>query len=356
MSVGDGNVSIEGSKISSTNARALYAGGGTITITNTNISSTNSHAINQKGGTLNYSSGTITVYGDSNGLNQDGGSFVIGNGASITAKNGSAINSTGSITVNQATLTSNANGINMNSGTVTINSGASITSKSSGIRVKGTVNVNGGTITSDGGNGIIGESDGTINIYGGEIIGGFSSGVYSAGSFYMKNGTVRTQSAGKNGVYIYSGTAKMEGGSVLNVVDNNSCSGAFTLASTSTKGFTMSGGIISGCVGINYQSGATGKIAISGSAAVSGAHTGIKINSTTSKILTIGTSGSTSTNPKIASEGDYYAVDLGSSSYSFTMYSGQLISSKSGVFRGKRAGSCARGKTWTVTSSKAYCK
>ena len=356
VSVGDGNVSIEGSKISSTNARALYAGGGTITITNTNISSTNSHAINQKGGTLNYSSGTITVYGDSNGLNQDGGSFVIGNGASITAKNGSAINSTGSITVNQATLTSNANGINMNSGTVTINSGASITSKSSGIRVKGTVNVNGGTITSDGGNGIIGESDGTINIYGGEIIGGFSSGVYSAGSFYMKNGTVRTQSAGKNGVYIYSGTAKMEGGSVLNVVDNNSCSGAFTLASTSTKGFTMSGGIISGCVGINYQSGATGKIAISGSAAVSGAHTGIKINSTTSKILTIGTSGSTSTNPKIASEGDYYAVDLGSSSYSFTMYSGQLISSKSGVFRGKRAGSCARGKTWTVTSSKAYCK
>ena len=356
VSVGDGNVSIEGSKISSTNARALYAGGGTITITNTNISSTNSHAINQKGGTLNYSSGTITVYGDSNGLNQDGGSFVIGNGASITAKNGSAINSTGSITVNQATLTSNANGINMNSGTVTINSGASITSKSSGIRVKGTVNVNGGTITSDGGNGIIGESDGTINIYGGEIIGGFSSGVYSAGSFYMKNGTVRTQSAGKNGVYIYSGTAKMEGGSVLNVVDNNSCSGAFTLASTSTKGFTMSGGIISGCVGINYQSGATGKIAISGSAAVSGAHTGIKINSTTSKILTIGTSGSISTNPKIASEGDYYAVDLGSSSYSFTMYSGQLISSKSGVFRGKRAGSCARGKTWTVTSSKAYCK
>ena len=356
VSVGDGNVSIEGSKISSTNARALYAGGGTITITNTNISSTNSHAINQKGGTLNYSSGTITVYGDSNGLNQDGGSFVIGNGASITAKNGSAINSTGSITVNQATLTSNANGINMNSGTVTINSGASITSKSSGIRVKGTVNVNGGTITSDGGNGIIGESDGTINIYGGEIIGGLSSGVYSAGSFYMKNGTVRTQSAGKNGVYIYSGTAKMEGGSVLNVVDNNSCSGAFTLASTSTKGFTMSGGIISGCVGINYQSGATGKIAISGSAAVSGAHTGIKINSTTSKILTIGTSGSTSTNPKIASEGDYYAVDLGSSSYSFTMYSGQLISSKSGVFRGKRAGSCASGKTWTVTSSKAYCK
>ena len=356
VSVGDGNVSIEGSKISSTNARALYAGGGTITITNTNISSTNSHAINQKGGNLNYSSGTITVYGDSNGLNQDGGSFVIGNGASITAKNGSAINSTGSITVNQATLTSNANGINMNSGTVTINSGASITSKSSGIRVKGTVNVNGGTITSDGGNGIIGESDGTINIYGGEIIGGLSSGVYSAGSFYMKNGTVRTQSAGKNGVYIYSGTAKMEGGSVLNVVDNNSCSGAFTLASTSTKGFTMSGGIISGCVGINYQSGATGKIAISGSAAVSGAHTGIKINSTTSKILTIGTSGSTSTNPKIASEGDYYAVDLGSSSYSFTMYSGQLISSKSGVFRGKRAGSCASGKTWTVTSSKAYCK
>ena len=358
VSVGDGNVSIEGSKISSTNARALYAGGGTITITNTNISSTNSHAINQKGGTLNYSSGTITAYGDSNGLNQDGGSFIIGTGASIITRSGSAINSTGLITVNGATLqTSDANGINMNSGTVTINSG-SITAGSSAIRVKGTVNVNGGEIFSTGGNGIIGESDGTINIKGGTITSTSNSGVYSAGAFNMSGGSVRTNTAGKNGVYIYSGTATMSGGGVQSVTNGSSCGGAFTLASTSKNGFTMTGGTIAGCVGINYQSGATGKIKISGSAGVDGAHTGIKINST-ANVLTIGTSGSTSRNPKVASEGEYYAVDLGSSSYSFTMYSGELISSKKGVFRGKRTGSCASGKKWTVTTTSpasAYCK
>ena len=358
VSVGGGNVSIVGSQISSTNARALYVGGGTVTVTNTSLSSTNSHAISQVAGTINYSAGKITASGDSNGLNQDGGSFIIGTGASIKTKSGSAINSTGSITVNGATLeTDDANGINMNSGTVTINSG-SIIAGSSAIRVKGTVNVIDGTIISTGGNGIIGESDGTINIKGGTITSKTNSGIYSAGTFNMSGGYVRTEKAGKNGVFIYSGTATMSGGGVQNVVNDSSCGGALTLASTSKNGFTMTGGTIAGCVGINYQSGATGKVKISGSAGVDGAHTGIKINST-ANVLTIGTSGSTSKNPKVASEGEYYAVDLGSSSYSFTMYSGELISKKKGVFRGKRTGSCASGKTWTVTTTSpasAYCK
>ena len=359
VSVGDGNVSIVGSQISSTNARALYVGGGTVTVTNTSLSSTNSHTISQVAGTINYSSGKITAIGDSNGLNQDGGSFIIGTGASIKTESGSAINSTGSITVNGATLeTGDANGINMNSGTVTINRG-SIISGASAIRVKGTVNVIDGTIISTEGNGIIGESDGTINIKGGTIKSRKHAGIYSAGTFNMSGGNVQTEKAGKNGVFIYSGTAKITDGEIFNVIDDNNCSGAFTLGSTSTKGLTMTGGYIHGCIGINYQSGATGKVKISGSAEVAGAHTGIKINST-ANVLTIGTSGSTSRNPTVSSEGDYYAVDLGSSSYSFTMYSGELISKKKGVFRGKRTGSCASGKTWTVTTTispaSAYCK
>lgn len=47
--------------------------------------------------------------------------------------------------------------------------------------------------------------------------------------------------------------------------EGTACSGALTLASTSTKGFTMSGGIISGCIGINQQEGAKGTIKITGS-------------------------------------------------------------------------------------------
>ena len=159
----------------------------------------------------------------------------------------------------------------------------------------------------------------------------------------------------------------MTNGEVRNVVNDSSCGGALTLSSTSTNGFTMEGGYIHGCVGINQQDGASGTITINNSQGkntrVVGDHSGISISSSTNNLLKIGTSGNTSKSyPLIESTGDnYYAVKLPTTSVTFQFYSGILKSSgKTAVFRGKRAGSCPSGKKWTVNKSSspysAYCK
>ena len=135
----------------------------------------------------------------------------------------------------------------------------------------------------------------------------------------------------------------MTGGEVFNVIDDNSCGGALTLASTSTKGFTISGGYIHGCIGINQQAEATGLIKVSGNSTnIVGAHTGIKMNTyqltsdiNTSTTLLIGLNSTNTVYPFIGSNGNYYAIEMVDKDCEFIMMGGRLRSyGKKNVYSG----------------------
>ena len=140
----------------------------------------------------------------------------------------------------------------------------------------------------------------------------------------------------------------MSGGEVFNVINDSNCSGALTLASTTTNGFNMTGGYIHGCVGINQQAGATGLIKINNSSNVNtqvvGNHSGIRINNViigstldTSTALVIGIlNDSNNIYPFIRSDRNYYAIDIATSTNKgFVMLSGRLRSfGKSDVYTG----------------------
>ena len=154
----------------------------------------------------------------------------------------------------------------------------------------------------------------------------------------------------------------MTGGEVFNVINDNNCSGALTLASTTTNGFTMTGGYIHGCVGINQQANATGNINISGdSTNVVGDHTGIIINNVNSStLLIIGLSSSNTVYPFIGSNGNYYAIEILSSNTDFVMVGGRLRSyGKTEVYKGvniakkylPQLATQLKGKTFDAVSS-----
>ena len=344
----------------------------TSALVNTNTLTLNSVSLScYKGVTLDTSYGNVsitngTIFSDiSNSILVRSGNVSI-TGGQVWTKNASAVKITsGTVTFNSGTLYADGGNAFNGAGTINIKAGLIYSNTNAGISSTGTVNMSGGKLYSNDGNAIY--STGTINITGGTIYSNTNSGIYSNGAITIGGGEIYTNTQGKNGVYIASGTAKMTNGEVRNVVNDSSCGGALTLSSTSTNGFTMEGGYIHGCVGINQQDGASGTITINNSQGkntrVVGDHSGISISSSTNNLLKIGTSGNTSKSyPLIESTGDnYYAVKLPTTSVTFQFYSGILKSSgKTAVFRGKRAGSCPSGKKWTVNKSSspysAYCK
>ena len=319
-------------------------------------------------GTVALGNGYVTGYyvNQNNAFINYGTAYINGNvtimgGDTAIISSGGAINISGT---NNTIRGIKGYAINMDAGTITVNSGTTVYSDTT-ITVSvyaGTFNLNGGTVNGPSGNAIASYANGTINILSGNVNSTNNSGIYSRGALTISGGKISTNKAGKNGVYVESGTAKMTDGEVFNVIDDNNCSGALTLASTSTNGFIMTGGYIHGCVGINYQSGATGKIYItinnsnaSITTNITGKHTGINIYSTVDNVLNIGSSGSTSYFPMIASSGDYYGVDLHDSSRKFVLYSGHIRSgSKSAVFRGTNAGSCPSGTRFQKAAGSGY--
>ena len=311
-----------------TNNGTLSFGNGYI---NSYYSSGRSNVAIVNNGTL-YINGNVTLYG---GLKDTSG------GTAIWSKNG-ATNITGNNNIYGMT----GGAINLEGGTVTVGTGTTVSSNvSSSVVVNaGTFNLNGGTVNGPSGNAIASYANGTINVLSGTVNSENNSGIYSRGTLTISGGKISTNKAGKNGVFVESGTAKMTGGEVFNVIDDNNCGGALTLASTSTNGFTMNGGYIHGCVGINQQANATGVIRISGeSTNVIGEHTGIIMNNVsigssvdTSTILFIGTIGnSNNVYPFIGSNGNYYALEILSSTNGFAMVSGRMRSfGKSSVYKG----------------------
>ena len=332
-----------------TNNGTLSFGNGYI---NSYYSSGRSNVAIVNNGTL-YINGNVTLYG---GLKDTSG------GTAIWAKGG-----TTNITGNNSIYGMTSSAIKVEGGTVTVGTGTTVSSNVSNSVVAnaGTFNLNGGTVNGPSGNAISSNTNGTINILSGTVNSTNNSGIYSAGTLNISGGKISTNKAGKNGVFIESGTAKITDGEIFNVVDDNNCSGALTLASTSTKGLTMTGGYIHGCVGINYQSGATGLIDIqynsnaTNKTQIVGNHTGIKINTTsnaTENILRIGYNSSDSIYPFVRTTTDgYFAVDLGSSTRKLNMYSGRLRSiSTKNVFNGVASRTKSNGKTWTVASGGTY--
>ena len=311
-----------------TNNGTLSFGNGYI---NSYYSSGRSNVAIVNNGTL-FINGNVTLYG---GLKDTSG------GTAIWSKNG-ATNITGNNNIYGMT----GGAIYLEGGTVTVGTGTTVSSNVSGSVVvnAGSFNLNGGTVNGPSGNAIASYANGTINVLSGTVNSENNSGIYSRGTLTISGGKISTNKAGKNGVFVESGTAKMTGGEVFNVIDDNNCGGALTLASTSTNGFTMNGGYIHGCVGINQQANATGVIRISGeSTNVIGEHTGIIMNNVsigssvdTSTILFIGTIGnSNNVYPFIGSNGNYYALEILSSTNGFAMVSGRMRSfGKSSVYKG----------------------
>ena len=332
-----------------TNNGTLSFGNGYI---NSYYSSGRSNVAIVNNGTL-YINGNVTLYG---GLKDTSG------GTAIWSKGG-----TTNITGNNSIYGMTGSAIKVEGGTITVGTGTTVSSNVSNSVVAnaGTFNLNGGTVNGPSGNAISSNTNGTINILSGTVNSTNNSGIYSAGTLNISGGKISTNKAGKNGVFIESGTAKITDGEIFNVVDDNNCSGALTLASTSTKGLTMTGGYIHGCVGINYQSGTTGLIDIqynsnaTNKTQIVGNHTGIKINTTsnaTENILRIGYNSSDSIYPFVRTTTDgYFAVDLGSSTRKLNMYSGRLRSiSTKNVFNGVASRTKSNGKTWTVASGGTY--
>ena len=345
---------------SGTNETSAIVNTNTLTLNNVSLAC-------YKGVTLSTSYGNVSItnggiFSDtSNAILIQSGNVSITNSNSyyIYSNSGSAVKiNSGSITYKGGYLYANDGNALSGAGTINIVGGIIYSNSNAGISSTGTVNVSGGTLYSNDGNAIY--STGTINVTGGEIYSKLNSGIYSIGAITISGGKIYTNAAGKNAVFVYSGTAKMTAGTLQNVVNDSNCAGVLTIAEGVKSGFSMSGGTINGCVGINYRSGATGNVTISGTGTtITGAHTGIYIHSTSSDILRIGISGNTSTaNPSIKSTGNYYAVDLGDKNLTFRAYSGRLTSSKSGVFRGKvgKSSCSSTRKTFKASGTTAYCR
>ena len=328
-----------------TNNGTLSFGNGYI---NSYYSSGRSNVAIVNNGTL-FINGNVTLYG---GLKDTSG------GTAIWSKNG-ATNITGNNNIYGMT----GGAIYLEGGTVTVGTGTTVSSNVSGSVVvnAGTFNLNGGTVNGPSGNAIASYASGTIKILSGTVNSTNNSGIYSRGTLTISGGTISTSAAGKNGVYIESGTATMSGGEVFNVINDSNCSGALTLASTTTNGFNMTGGYIHGCVGINQQSGASGTITINNSSnnktRVSGSHSGISISSSASNLLKIGTTGEINTTyPSIQSTGNnYYAINLPTTSVNFQFFSGILKSyGKKAVFKGNRTGVCPLNTSWGISIDSPY--
>ena len=319
-------------------------------------------------GTVALGNGYVTGYyvNQNNAFINYGTAYINGNvtimgGDTAIISSGGAINISGT---NNTIRGIKGYAINMDAGTITVNSGTTVYSDTTTtVNVNaGTFNVNGGTIKGRAGTSIGSYSGSTINVLAGEVFSNTNSGIYSRGTLNINGGKIYSNQAGKNGVFVYSGTAKMTGGEVFNTVDDSSCGGALTLASTSTNGFTMTGGYIHGCVGINQQANATGNINISGdSTNVVGDHTGIRINNVNSStLLIIGLTSNNTVYPFIGSNGNYYAIEILSSNTNFVMVGGRLRSyGKTKVYKGvniaknylPQLATQLKGKTFDAVSS-----
>ena len=298
---------------SGTNETSAIVNTNTLTLNNVSLACYKGVTLSTSYGNVSITNGGIFI-DTSNAILIQSGNVSITNSNSyyIYSNSGSAVKiNSGSITYKGGYLYANDGNALSGAGTINIVGGIIYSNSNAGISSTGTVNVSGGTLYSNDGNAIY--STGTINVTGGEIYSKLNSGIYSIGAITISGGKIYTNAAGKNAVFVYSGTAKMTAGTLQNVVNDSNCAGVLTIAEGVKSGFSMSGGTINGCVGINYRSGATGNVTISGTGTtITGAHTGIYIHSTSSDILRIGISGNTSTaNPSIKSTGNYYAVDLG---------------------------------------------
>ncbi len=321
-------------------------------------------------GTLSFGNGYINSYyssGRSNVAIVNNGTLFINGNVTIMGGDTAIISSGGAINISGTNNTIRGikgYAINMDAGTITVNSGTTVYSDTTTtVNVNaGTFNVNGGSIQGRAGTSIGSYSGSTINVLAGEVFSNTNSGIYSRGTLNINGGKIYSNQAGKNGVFVYSGTAKMTGGEVFNKVDDSSCGGALTLASTSTNGFTMTGGYIHGCVGINQQANATGNINISGdSTNVVGDHTGIRINNVNSStLLIIGLTSNNTVYPFIGSNGNYYAIEILSSNTNFVMVGGRLRSyGKTKVYKGvniaknylPQLATQLKGKTFDAVSS-----
>ena len=329
-------------------------------------------------GVLSLGNGVITSYGATQsqntaiGITNNGTVFINGNvgitGGNENISGGAAIWSRGGEVYTQGTNNvitgSGGSAIYMDAGKVTINSGTTVSSSASNaVSINaGTFNAAGGIIQGGLGYGILSQAGSSVNISAGTVGSVNKAGIVSKGSLTITGGQIYTKTVGNNAVRVSSGSFYMNDGEIYNQIDDNNCVGALTFESTSTNGGSVDGGYIHGCVGINYQSGATGKIYItinnsnaSTKTNITGAHTGININSTVDNVLNIGSSGSKEYFPLIASSGNYYGVDLHDSSRKFVLYSGHIRSGgKSAVFRGTRAGSCPSGTKFQKAAGSGY--
>ena len=276
-----------------------------------------------------------------------------GNGFYNRSTNGNGLKNEGKLTINKMTFVSTTNsGVYSSGGTLIVNN-TSDTNKDYYFSTE-----------TNGNNGLY-ISGGTVTVNDGYFASASKSCiVVNGGTLNFIHGNIQLPSIGKNAILFNNGIVNIGDNTsadpqktnkliIRGNEDENNCVSAIKMSDGNTGTLNVKRGYITGCIGINQEAKATGKINITGTAtSIIAIHTGINLNSTTNNLLTVGTSGSTNTeNPRIVSNGDeYFAIQAPTSTVGFKMYSGRLVTNIASVYQGKNTATVS-GKTFTTTKA-----
>ena len=276
-----------------------------------------------------------------------------GNGFYNRSTNGNGLKNEGKLTINKMTFVSTTNsGVYSSGGTLIVNN-TSDTNKDYYFSTE-----------TNGNNGLY-ISGGTVTVNDGYFASASKSCiVVNGGTLNFIHGNIQLPSIGKNAILFNNGIVNIGDNTsadpqktnkliIRGNEDENNCVSAIKMSDGNTGTLNVKRGYITGCIGINQEAKATGKINITGTAtSIIAIHTGINLNSTTNNLLTVGTSGSTNTeNPRIVANGDeYFAIQAPTSTVGFKMYSGRLVTNIASVYQGKNTATVS-GKTFTTTKA-----
>ena len=276
-----------------------------------------------------------------------------GNGFYNRSTNGNGLKNEGKLTINKMTFVSTTNsGVYSSGGTLIVNN-TSDTNKDYYFSTE-----------TNGNNGLY-ISGGTVTVNDGYFASASKSCiVVNGGTLNFIHGNIQLPSIGKNAILFNNGIVNIGDNTSDNPnktnkliirgnEDENNCVSAIKMSDGNTGTLNVKRGYITGCIGINQEAKATGKINITGTAtSIIAIHTGINLNSTTNNLLTVGTSGSTNTeNPRIVANGDeYFAIQAPTPTVGFKMYSGRLVTNIASVYQGKNTATVS-GKKFTTTKA-----
>ena len=276
-----------------------------------------------------------------------------GNGFYNRSTSCNGLKNYGKLTINKMTFVSTTNsGVYSSGGTLIVNN-TSDTNKDYYFSTE-----------TNGNNGLY-ISGGTVTVNDGYFASASKSCiVVNGGTLNFIHGNIQLPSIGKNAILFNNGIVNIGDNTsadpqktnkliIRGNEDENNCVSAIKMSDGNTGTLNVKRGYITGCIGINQEAKATGKINITGTAtSIIAIHTGINLNSTTNNLLTVGTSGSTNTeNPRIVANGDeYFAIQAPTSTVGFKMYSGRLVTNIASVYQGKNTATVS-GKTFTTTKA-----